>query len=136
MLVSKNQIVVCCRVRPLVRESDERCIEVGSEGSSHPTSITVEGSKFEFDHVFDVESTQENVYDMVASPLLDEAFKGINCTLFTYGQTSSGKTHTLQGSFSKVKNIGARGILPRGEQLPFKHEVRMSWRVHLLCFEI
>ena len=37
--------------------------------------------------------------------------KGFNATIFAYGQTSSGKTHTMEGS--SLHDEEGRGILPR-----------------------
>lgn len=40
---------------------------------------------------------QLDVYNAVASPLLDEVLAGYNCTVFAYGQTGTGKTFTMEG---------------------------------------
>ena len=37
------------------------------------------------------------VYDVAARPIIDSVLEGFNGTIFAYGQTSSGKTHTMQG---------------------------------------
>jgi kinesin family protein 5 len=37
--------------------------------------------------------------------------EGFNGTIFAYGQTSSGKTHTMQGP--DIENIEQQGIIPR-----------------------
>ncbi|KAL3662794.1 hypothetical protein V7S43_012196 [Phytophthora oleae] len=50
-----------------------------------------------FDRVFDINSTQEEVYTHSAKPLVHEFLQGYNCTIFAYGQTGSGKTHTILG---------------------------------------
>ncbi|KAK1931795.1 Kinesin heavy chain [Phytophthora citrophthora] len=50
-----------------------------------------------FDRVFDINSTQEEVYTYSAKPLVHEFLQGYNCTIFAYGQTGSGKTHTILG---------------------------------------
>ncbi|KAG7395887.1 hypothetical protein PHYBOEH_003091 [Phytophthora boehmeriae] len=50
-----------------------------------------------FDRVFDVNSTQEEVYTHSAKPLVHDFLQGYNCTIFAYGQTGSGKTHTILG---------------------------------------
>ena len=38
------------------------------------------------------------VYKSIASPLVRNTLDGYNSTIFAYGQTSSGKTHTMVGS--------------------------------------
>ena len=50
-----------------------------------------------FDHVFDMDSTQEDVFQKVGQPVLNNILDGFNGTILAYGQTSSGKTHTMQG---------------------------------------
>ena len=64
-----------------------------------------------FDHVFDSNSTQKEVYDMAAKPIIDSVLEGFNGTIFAYGQTSSGKTHTMQGP--SIDNIELQGVIPR-----------------------
>ncbi|CRK96473.1 CLUMA_CG010063, isoform A [Clunio marinus] len=51
----------------------------------------------QFEHVFGSTAVTEEVYDALAKPIVKKAFKGYNGTIFAYGQTSSGKTHTMIG---------------------------------------
>ena len=44
---------------------------------------------------------------MAAKPIIDSVIEGFNGTIFAYGQTSSGKTHTMVG------NSESEGIIPR-----------------------
>lgn len=37
------------------------------------------------------------VYSTVVAPLIEEVMAGYNCTVFAYGQTGTGKTHTMVG---------------------------------------
>lgn len=53
--------------------------------------------KFTFDRTFGPESTQTEVYQYVVHPLIEEVLAGYNCTVFAYGQTGTGKTHTMVG---------------------------------------
>lgn len=48
---------------------------------------------FELSHIFDFTTTQQEVYQKLAMPLLTHALSGINVCLFAYGQTGSGKTY-------------------------------------------
>lgn len=50
------------------------------------------------------------MYDVVAKPVLENIFQGWNGTIFAYGQTSSGKTFTMQGAMTNPK---LKGIIPR-----------------------
>ena len=56
-------------------------------------------------------STQKEVYDTAAKPIIDSVMEGFNGTVFAYGQTSSGKTHTMQGP--NIEDIELQGIIPR-----------------------
>lgn len=53
--------------------------------------------KFTFDRAFGPESKQSDVYQVVVAPLINEVLAGYNCTVFAYGQTGTGKTHTMIG---------------------------------------
>jgi Cdc6-like AAA superfamily ATPase len=47
-----------------------------------------------FDHVFDGESTQEDVFNRVGPRFIDACLRGYNGTILAYGQTGTGKTFT------------------------------------------
>lgn len=53
--------------------------------------------KYSFDRTFGQESKQTDVYSTVVAPLIEEVLAGYNCTVFAYGQTGTGKTHTMVG---------------------------------------
>lgn len=53
---------------------------------------------FPFDKVFDESATNNDVYRRLAEPLVTELFKGRDSTIMAYGQTNSGKTHTMLGA--------------------------------------
>ena len=46
---------------------------------------------FTFDRVFDMNSTQKEVFEDTTMPLISDVLTGYNATCFAYGQTSSGK---------------------------------------------
>lgn len=50
---------------------------------------------FAFDRVFDETTTQGDVYESTTKPLLDSVLDGYNATVFAYGATGCGKTHTI-----------------------------------------
>ncbi|RYD81660.1 MAG: hypothetical protein EOP84_10635 [Verrucomicrobiaceae bacterium] len=45
---------------------------------------------FTFDKVFGMYSRQEEVFESVVRPIVDETLAGFNCTIFAYGQTGTG----------------------------------------------
>ena len=66
--------------------------------------------KFTLDKVFDPKSNQPEVYDFAARQIVDSVLEGFNGTIFAFGQTSSGKTHTMQGV---IDHPELEGIIPR-----------------------
>ena len=46
--------------------------------------------EFQFDKVFNVNASQEEVFSSVAKSKIDAVFDGVNSTIFAYGQTGSG----------------------------------------------
>ncbi|CCD16348.1 unnamed protein product, partial [Trypanosoma congolense IL3000] len=63
-----------------------------------------------FDHVFDRDATQTDVFDIIGPEVLNTLFSGYNASIFAYGQTGSGKTYTMEGDHSKGERLG---ITPR-----------------------
>lgn len=53
---------------------------------------------FSYDAVYDTDSLQQVVYDESAFPLVESVIEGYNGTIFAYGQTGCGKTHTMLGT--------------------------------------
>lgn len=53
---------------------------------------------FTYDRIFDEDNSTQEVYEGVARELVHSVVRGMNSTIFAYGQTSSGKTFTMQGS--------------------------------------
>ena len=57
-----------------------------------------------YDHVFQENCSQSEVFDIVAQPVVDNVLQGYNGTIFAYGQTGSGKTHTIFGQLEEETN--------------------------------
>ncbi|POM81261.1 Kinesin-like protein [Phytophthora palmivora] len=90
--------------------SAQRCVFTDKETIEVKTS---EGSpqKFTFDHVFGEEDNQKTVFESVALPVVQDIMDGYNATIFAYGQTSSGKTYTMEGA--NIDHPELQGIIPR-----------------------
>ena len=54
--------------------------------------------KYAFDMVFDDQVGQDQVYNETAKGLVDGVLDGYNASVFAYGATGAGKTHTMLGS--------------------------------------
>lgn len=90
---------VAVRCRPVNAEERRQCQPTAIQCDSAQKLITVStgpaGKKtsksFNFDKVFGMYSTQEEIFDQMVKPIVDEALAGFNCTIFAYGQTGTGK---------------------------------------------
>ncbi|XP_026849587.1 kinesin-like protein KIF18A [Drosophila persimilis] len=52
----------------------------------------------EFDRVFDIDNTNQELFEECTAPLVDAVLNGYNCSVFVYGATGAGKTFTMLGS--------------------------------------
>lgn len=59
--------------------------------------LYLQGKVYLFDKVFKPNASQEKVYNDSAKSIVTDVLAGYNGTIFAYGQTSSGKTHTMEG---------------------------------------
>lgn len=50
------------------------------------------------DQIFDESKSTEEMFNIVAKPIVQNCVHGINGTIFAYGQTSSGKTYSMMGT--------------------------------------
>ncbi len=79
-----------------------------SEG--RPLQQRISGrNTFFFDKVFGEKSSTHEVYSDVAQGIVESVVNGLNGTIFAYGQTSSGKTFTMQGSGTIEDGSGGGG---------------------------
>lgn len=132
----RGNIRVFARVRPPLPSEEERMLcgwSFNDESSLEihnneliPSTGARKQTKydFSFDQVFDPNTTQEEIFDMV-SPLIQSALDGYNICIFAYGQTGSGKTFTMDGADEKA------GIIPRTVKLLFdstKNAEILGWK--------
>ena len=118
------------------QSENERSV-VNTRDALREVSITqtVKGDKqvdrtYNFDQVFGAHATQEDIYDDAVRPVVEEVLEGFNCTIFAYGQTGTGKTHTMEGyhdwddassdSFADSMPSNA-GVIPRAMSHIFAH---------------
>jgi len=103
----KGSIRVFCRVRPLSsKESNAGDTNITQVLDS--MSVKVKDDSFSFDAVF-APGTQDEVFED-CKDLVQSAIDGYNVTMFAYGQTGAGKTHTMYGC------PGQEGTTPRTVQ--------------------
>uniref|UniRef100_A0A8C1QJQ4 Kinesin family member 15 n=1 Tax=Cyprinus carpio TaxID=7962 RepID=A0A8C1QJQ4_CYPCA len=121
-----DAIKVFVRVRPLTQGSGlttdgdrSLCLTVTS-----PHTVRLhckpEPRTFTYDHVADMNTSQEEVFSSVAKNIVESCMNGYNGTIFAYGQTGSGKTFTMLGP-SELDNFSdeLRGVIPRSFEYLF-----------------
>jgi ankyrin repeat protein len=107
---------VVIRFRPMngdEREANEaRCI------SCNPNSITItkptdqKEHTYAYDRVYAPEESQETVYNSAIKSVALSSLDGYNGSIIAYGQTGTGKTHTMEGDHTGEE----RGIIPRASE--------------------
>ncbi|KAL8556206.1 hypothetical protein ACS0TY_003846 [Phlomoides rotata] len=101
----EEKILVLVRLRPLSQKEIARA-EVADWECINPTTILYRNSlqeryglptAYSFDRVLRGECTTREVYEEGTRDVALSVVGGINSTIFAYGQTSSGKTYTMNG---------------------------------------
>ena len=135
MTQKSSSMTVCVRVRPLSNRHESKA----RQKSSGPLKEVVRVSKvmpaiqvqrlakpnatlrseqaaqwsYKFDSAFGGDSHQLSIYEASTKPLIPKLLSGINCTVFAYGATGAGKTHTMSGIENDNEH---QGIIPRALQ--------------------
>ena len=107
-------VKVAIRVRPMNKHEKEQNSKICVDVDTVNNTVSVSSSKgtpktFQFDYVYPMDTTQRDIYDQVAFPIVDSIFQGYNGTIFAYGQTGCGKTFTMMGI---VNDPELKGIIP------------------------
>ncbi|KAL3031637.1 hypothetical protein AAZX31_02G039300 [Glycine max] len=101
LLTSKGNIRVFCRTRPLFEDEGSSVVEFPDDYTirvnTGDESLSNSKKEFEFDRVYGPHVGQAELFSDV-QPMVQSALDGYNISLFAYGQTHSGKTHTMEGS--------------------------------------
>ena len=81
-------VKVAIRVRPMNAHEKEQnstlCVEVDIANNTVSVSKT-DTKTFQFDYVYHKDTTQRDIYDQAAFPIVDSIFQGYNGTVFAYG---------------------------------------------------
>ncbi|CAL8086936.1 unnamed protein product [Calicophoron daubneyi] len=132
-----ESIKVICRVRPLNESELSGDSKFVLSFSHDGKTISLGGKSFTYDHVFQPKSTQLEVYEVVAKPIVTDVLNGYNGTIFAYGQTSSGKTYTMEGILGDPV---FQGVIPRIIHDIFNHIYQMDenleFHIKVSYFEI
>lgn len=84
-------------------------------------------SYWSFDRAAPNYAGQENLFEDLGKPLLDNAFHGYNNCIFAYGQTGSGKSYSMMGYGQEY------GIIPKICQNMFERITAMQSDKNLSC---
>lgn len=141
-----DNVKVAIRVRPLNQKEKSECIgklcisvdisnnRIIMESKANPKSFT-------YDFVGDQDITQEELFEVIGRPIASSCLAGYNGTIFAYGQTGGGKTHTILGPSSlnllstHSSDYNHRGLLPRSLEFIFnsvKKEIKRCSGVEFL----
>ncbi|KAK9079210.1 hypothetical protein SSX86_000880 [Deinandra increscens subsp. villosa] len=136
---SKESVTVTVRFRPLspreIRQGEE--IAWYADGETIVRNEQTPSIAYAYDRVFGPTTTTRHVYDIAAHHVVGGAMEGVNGTIFAYGVTSSGKTHTMHGDqrspgiiplavkdvFSIIQETPSREFLLRVSYLEIYNEV-------------
>lgn len=121
-------ILVAVRIRPLSKKELESgiqsccqaigntsvAIKKGGDQGGYLKSQMASISEYAFDTVFDEQVTQRQVYDGSVRSFIPNLVKGQNVTVFAYGATGAGKTHTMLGNTRADESAAhaEAGIIP------------------------
>ncbi|KAK7283524.1 hypothetical protein RIF29_13094 [Crotalaria pallida] len=136
---SGDSISVTIRFRPLSEREYQKGDEIAwyADGDKMVRNEFNPATAYGFDRVFGPHTNTEEVYEVAAKPVVKAAMEGINGTVFAYGVTSSGKTHTMHGDqnapgiiplaikdvFSMIQDTPGREFLLRVSYLEIYNEV-------------
>ncbi|XP_006799228.1 kinesin heavy chain-like [Neolamprologus brichardi] len=129
-------VKVMCRFRPL-NEAERSRGDKNIPKFNGEDTVVVSGKPYVFDQVFPPTTEQVQVYDTCAKQIVRDVLGGYNGTIFAYGQTSSGKTHTMEGTLHDPHQMG---IIPRISRDIFDHiysmDENLEFHIKVSYFEI
>ena len=113
---------VFCRFAPNGSKADRSKFQIQLSEEENPTTLALTdlttGASIAVGchDVFSPKDDQRKVYNRVGLPLIEKSLTGESCALLAYGQTASGKTHSMLGAAGGdpahlVSEY--RGIIPR-----------------------
>ncbi|CAH1770425.1 2789_t:CDS:2, partial [Entrophospora sp. SA101] len=108
------QVVVRCRAKLEREEKIKSPVVIKTTHRDVQIRLKTEDAScksYTFDKVFGKEANQQKIFDSVVNPILYEVLDGFNCTLFAYGQTSTGKTYTMEGDLNIRYGISGGNVI-------------------------
>lgn len=117
----KEAVRVVVRCRPMfgkeLNEGREKIVFCNLKAASiflqKPGGTASDGKDFTYDAVFDETCTQAGIFEDTGLDIVDSVMDGYNGTIFAYGQTGAGKSHTMAGPNNGKCDSADQGLLPR-----------------------
>ena len=108
-------------------EAEERLRKGGSKGADGQRVFAFDKSYWSFDKGDKHFAGQDNLFNDLGTPLLDNAFQGYNNCIFAYGQTGSGKSYSMMGYGEEA------GVIPRICKNMFERITEIQKDKNLTC---
>jgi hypothetical protein len=96
--------------------ADNLCVEFIDTKS---VRIKNQNQIIQLDRIFGQSANQDDIYTEIAQDTIKDILVGYNGTIFTYGQSGSGKTHTMYGQ--DIWDDELKGIIPRSIEHLFRY---------------
>ncbi|ORX54370.1 kinesin-domain-containing protein [Hesseltinella vesiculosa] len=128
-----QRIRVCVRKRPLSRkERTNGELDISQLVGAHTIQLNAPKTKvdmtpyteqhmFTFDEAFDSDTSNVDIYNRTARPLVHYVFGGGKATCFAFGQTGSGKTYTMLDPKHGLYVMAAKDIFALLETPEYDH---------------
>ncbi|KAL7495026.1 hypothetical protein ACHAWT_006503 [Skeletonema menzelii] len=162
----EEAVKVCVRIRPLLVDNNNNNNNNNSGNEPprawttsptddntiiklhHPSIPTTTTTSYKFDQVYGEQSTTQQIYNDIISDIIHSVCnQGQNGTVFTYGQTSTGKTYTMHGIVmaagrdifrycQKKEEDGLFEFNDGDDEVEFKSLSSVLTSVHVSCMEL
>ena len=111
----EENITCYVRCRPLKESELElgaNCLDISKDQKT--IILNNSESVYTYDKIFPAETDQKTIFSEIGLPLVKKFLSGYNSTIFAYGQTGTGKTHTIIGPLESLfdDNNDNFGLIP------------------------
>ncbi|KAF2859012.1 kinesin-domain-containing protein [Piedraia hortae CBS 480.64] len=124
-------------IRSVIKVVDDKCLVFDPPENNPvqrfsrsviPVGKRVKDQTFGFDRVFDDNTSQGDVYEATTKSLLASVLDGYNATVFAYGATGCGKTHTITGTAQQpgIIFLTMQDLFERVEELQAEKETEIT----------
>ncbi|EGR32241.1 kinesin motor domain protein [Ichthyophthirius multifiliis] len=128
-------ILVTIRVRPQAETQKKNSIKILDE-----KNIVIQNNdqthQFKFSKIFKQSNSQLEIFQSICQPILFHAIQGQNASFLVYGQTGTGKTHTM--GFHSNNYLQEPGIIQHSIKFLFDYfqKQKQVWEINLSFMQI